>query len=57
MDKKELILTVAKDLLVGYKFLPPERERGDVKSTVDSVADLFAQMTKRVETIYKEIGE
>lgn len=55
MDKKDLILTVAKDLLCAYKILPESRIKAD--KAVDGVADLLEQMTKRVEKIYQGIGD
>lgn len=55
MDKKDLILTVAKDLLCAYKIQPESSIKPGKK--VDEIADLLDQMTKRVEKVYKGINE
>lgn len=55
MDKRELVLIIAKDILCAYKVLPESRIKPD--KTIDEIADLFAQTVKHVEKIYNEISE
>lgn len=55
MDKKELILMVAKDLLCAYKIMPESRIKPD--QAVDGIADILEQMVKRVEKIYEDIND
>lgn len=54
MDKKDFILTIAKDLVCAYKILPENRIMVD--KTVDGVADILDQMAKRVKAIYEDLG-
>ena len=54
MEKKELILTVAKDLMIAYKITPE-----DIKANkkIAGMGELLSLMTKTVEQVYNEIED
>lgn len=55
MDKKELILTVAKDIMVAYKLMPESKDRIKPEKAVDALGKLMSLMVKQVEGVYNEI--
>ncbi len=57
MDKKELILTVAKDIMIAYKILPESEVRTDREKTINALGNLFSLMVKQVERVYNEIED
>lgn len=56
MDKKELILVVAKDLMIAYKLLPKEADRIKPENAVKGLGDLLSKMAKEVEKVHDEIS-
>jgi hypothetical protein len=55
MERKELVLSVAKDLMIAYKLNPPEKDRADREKMIKSMGALLSQVVKEVERVYDEI--
>ena len=53
MEKKDLILTVAKDILVAYKVMPENRV--DREETIKDLGSLLSSMVKQVERVYDDM--
>ena len=58
MDKKELILTVAKDLMAIYKppFLTRSPDGETPKEVVIALGGVFSELVKQIEKTYDSIG-
>ncbi|MDY7032378.1 MAG: hypothetical protein SVY10_10800 [Thermodesulfobacteriota bacterium] len=57
MDKRELILTVAKDIMIAYKVMPKSRNQLKPENAISELGDLLSVMAKQVEQIYNEIKD
>ncbi len=53
MDKKELILTTAKELMIAYKINDPDAPKTEKK--IESIGRLLSLMAKEVEQVYNKI--
>jgi hypothetical protein len=57
MDKKELILTVAKDLMIAYKLTPENKDRIKPENATDALGRLLSLMVDQVELVYHKIKD
>ncbi len=55
MGRKETILTVAKDIMIEYKFVV--KDRSSVEGTAADIGGMLRTIIKEVQKAYNEISE
>lgn len=57
MDKRELILTTAKELMIAYKLMPEGKDRIKSENAIKALGELLSKMVGEVEKVYEHIKE